>query len=241
MVVIDAARDAARDAHRAALDAHRAARRPERSVESGLPKLRGRLHQVAFLAAIPAGVLLVLSAHGTSARVAAIVYSLTVAGLFASSSLYNRALGTSRLRPWMQWIDHAMIYLLIAGTYTPVCVVNLPRRWGVPLLSVIWVAALVGVTLKLCWRARFRRIGGALYVVMGWAAVLALPQLFSHLPRTSLILVVLGGALYSVGAVVLAVRRPNPVPVWFGYHEVWHTFVVAAAMSQYAAIWLALR
>ena len=139
-------------------------RPPERSADIGLPLLRGRLHQAAFVLAVPAGLALVLTVNGISARIAALVYSVTLAGLFASSALYNRRLGTPLLRPWMKWADHAMSYLLIAGSYTPMCVVSLPRRRGIPLLAVIWTAALAGAGLKFVWRYRFRVAGGVLAV-----------------------------------------------------------------------------
>ena len=216
-------------------------RPPERSADIGLPLLRGRLHQAAFVLAVPAGLALVLTVNGISARIAALVYSVTLAGLFASSALYNRRLGTPLLRPWMKWADHAMSYLLIAGSYTPMCVVSLPRRWGIPLLAVIWTAALAGAGLKFVWRYRFRVAGGVLYVALGWAAFAALPQLVEHLSGTSISLLLGGGALYMAGAIVLARRRPDPSPTWFGYHEVWHAFVVLAGGCHYAAIWLALH
>ena len=219
----------------------RAERPPERSSENGLPHLRGRLHQIALIVAIPAGVALVFTVHGTVARIAALIYSLTLAGLFASSSTYNLRLGTTRLRPWMKWVDHAMIYLLIAGSYTPMCLVTLPRRWGVPLLAVIWTSALLGAGLKLFWRSRFRRAGGILYMTLGWAAFLALPQFVKLLSPLALTLLLMGGALYTLGAVVLARRRPDPSPTWFGYHEVWHAFVVGAGACQFGAIWIALH
>ena len=219
----------------------RVARGPERSAELGLPAYRGRSHQAALLVSIPAGVALVASVHGVSERLAAAVYALTLAGLFATSALYNRLLGTPRLRPWMKWLDHAMIYLLIAGSYTPFCLVTLPRPLGLVLLAVVWGAALAGAGLKLLWRYRFRLAGAVLYVALGWVSVLLLPQLVTHLSTPALWLLLAGGVFYSAGALVLARRLPDPNPVWFGYHEVWHAFVVVAGICHFGAIWLALH
>lgn len=205
------------------------------------PRYRGRLHQIALIASIPAGVLLVLAAaHSVDARIAAAIYACSLTGLFATSSLYNRLLGTVRLRPWMRWLDHSMIYVLIAGSYTPVCWVALPRRWSIPLLAVVWTAALGGVLLKVTKLRRFRRLGGALYVTMGWVSVLVLPKLFESLQLWAAGLLITGGALYTVGAVTLWLRKPNPSP-HFGYHEVWHSFVVVAGACHFAMTWLALN
>lgn len=205
------------------------------------PRYRGRLHQIALIASIPAGVLLVLAAaHSVDARIAAAIYACSLTGLFATSSLYNRLLGTVRLRPWMRWLDHSMIYVLIAGSYTPVCWVALPRRWSIPLLAVVWTAALGGVLLKVTKLRRLRRLGGALYVTMGWVSVLVLPKLFESLQLWAAGLLITGGALYTVGAVTLWLRKPNPSP-HFGYHEVWHSFVVVAGACHFAMTWLALN
>ena len=175
-----------------------------------------------------------------SQGIAAAIYACSLTGLFATSSLYNRLLGTVRLRPWMRWLDHSMIYVLIAGSYTPVCWVALPRRWSIPLLAVVWTAALGGVLLKVTKLRRLRRLGGALYVTMGWVSVLVLPKLFESLQLWAAGLLITGGALYTVGAVTLWLRKPNPSP-HFGYHEVWHSFVVVAGACHFAMTWLALN
>jgi len=205
------------------------------------PRFRGRLHQFAFVASIPAGVgLIVLAAHSTQTRIAAAIYALSVTALYATSALYNRLLGTPRLRSWMRWLDHAMIYVLIAGSYTPVTWEKLPRTWSIPLLSAVWFAALTGITMKLTSLKRFRRIGGGLYFVMGWVSVLVLPQLLQELSGAEKFFLFLGGFLYMVGAILLRLQRPNPTPS-FGYHEVWHTFVFLAGASHFAMNWLSLQ
>jgi hemolysin III len=207
-------------------------------LEGGKPKHRGRLHQFAFFLSIPIGLLFVISAPRSSgARIASIIYALSVSALYFTSGLYNRLLGTPRLQPWMRWLDHAMIYVLIAGSYTPVCWVALPRSWSIPLLSTIWTAALVGIVIKLSPLRKYRRVGGALYFAMGWAAIIAIPQLFHALSMLSSVLLVVGGVLYTTGSIVLRVQRPNPSQ-HFGYHEVWHTFVFAAGVCHFAMNWI---
>ena len=202
------------------------------------PRHRGRMHFVAFLASIPLGfVLVVAGAHTPSARIASAVFALSVTGLFGTSALYNLSLGTPRLRPWMRWVDHAMIYVLIAGSYTPVSWLALPRSWSIPLLAIVWIAAVGGMVLKLTSLKRFRRVGGTLYVTMGWMSVFALPQLVQRLTTTSVVLLAIGGALYTIGGILLLLRRPNP-HAHFGYHEVWHTFVVLAVGCHFAMTYL---
>lgn len=204
------------------------------------PRHRGRLHQLAFLASIPAGIALIgVAAHTVNGRVAAAVYALSVTGLFFTSSLYNRLAGTGRMRSWMRWLDHAMIYVLIAGSYTPVCWIALPRSWSVPVLAVVWTAALGGVVMKLTSLKRFRRLGGTLYVALGWFSVIALPKLIAGLSVPAIVLLLAGGAAYMVGATLLWLRRPNPHRD-FGYHEVWHAFVVVAAACHFGMTWITL-
>ncbi len=212
----------------------------ERSAAATYPTHRGRSHQVALPVAMIGTIAMVVSAQTTAGKVGAAIYGVSLAGLFTSSSLYNRALGTHRFRPWMRWFDHAMIYLLIAGSYTPTCLVSLPRRIGIPLLIIVWTGAIAGVLVKTFWRARARVFGAVLYLAIGWAAIAALPSLFSSLTRTATSLFIVGGILYTVGALTLYLRRPNPRPEVFGYHEVWHLYVVAAAACHFGGNWLAL-
>ncbi len=204
------------------------------------PAHRGRLHQIAFFLSIPAGLALVLWAANTNAeRFVAVIYALSVAGLYFTSGLYNRLLGTAKLKPWMRWLDHSMIYILIAGSYTPVSWMILKRQWSAPLLSVLWLAALGGIAIKMTSLRRFRRIGGGLYFAMGWAAIAVLPQLLGGLPKLGAVALALGGACYMIGSIILRVQRPNPT-VDFGYHEVWHAFVFAAGIFHFIMNWVAL-
>jgi hemolysin III len=204
------------------------------------PRHRGRLHQVAFFVSIPTVVLLVsVAARSNGARIASLVYGLSLTGLFFTSSLYNRLAGTTRMRSWMRWLDHSMIYVFIAGSYTPVCWVTLQRHWSIPILAIVWTAALGGVLLKMTSFRRFRRVGGTLYVCIGCFAVLLLPKLYPALTPWARLFLLAGGATYLVGAIVLWVRRPNPT-VDFGYHEVWHGFVAIAAALHFAMTWIAM-
>jgi hemolysin III len=212
----------------------------ERAEREVLPRLRGRSHQAALVASIPAAVVLVSHASTTVGKVGCAIYMATLTGLFLTSSIYNRSIGTARLRPWMRWTDHAMIYALIAGSYTPSCLAVLPRRVGIPLLATVWTAAIVGSVAKFALKHRFRLAGGVLYTLIGCAALVALPQLFRHAPVTSVLLYLGGGALYGIGGLSLYRRSPDPRPDLFGYHEVWHLFVIGGASAHFAATWLAV-
>ncbi|MBW3574180.1 MAG: hemolysin III family protein [Actinobacteria bacterium] len=199
------------------------------------PRHRGRMHQIAFFVSIPAGAALVALATSASARVGAIVYALSLTGLFGTSAAYHRLAHGVRARAVMRRLDHAMIFVLIAGSYTPMCLLALRGSWRVAALSAVWSVAAVGVALKV-FRLQAMRLGNSLYVVLGWAVLLILPQLTDRVGAATIVLLGAGGVLYTVGAVVLTRRRPDPVPHVFGYHEVWHSLVVAAAACHYVMI-----
>ncbi|HKY14432.1 MAG TPA: hemolysin III family protein [Microthrixaceae bacterium] len=206
------------------------------------PSWRGRIHQAAFFLSIPAGLFLLAAAHSTAARVAVAVYWASLAGLFGASASYHRLARTPTSVKWLRRLDHSMIFVLIAGTYTPICLLVLPRVWGIPMLVVVWVTALAGVIMKMVRvTATSTRSGSWLYVVMGWGSVLVMPQLLANLDAARLILLGTGGLLYSVGVVVLASRRPNPRPATFGYHEIWHAMTVGAGACHFALIALVLK
>lgn len=200
------------------------------------PSWRGRMHAWAFAAAIPAGVLLILFADGAAARTAAAIYAATLILVFGTSAAYHRLASSDRARRILQRLDHSMIYLLIAGTYVPVCLVALPTAWGVSMLSMVGGLALIGIVIKLGGIQRLYWLGYALYPIMGWALVIAAPVLVDSLTTTALVLIVAGGVAYTVGFPILLVRRPNPWPRTFGYHEVWHGFTVIAAGLHFAAV-----
>lgn len=205
------------------------------------PRLRGRLHQVAFFVSIPAGIALVVLARAAAARVGAAVFAATLSGLYGVSAAYHRgrwSVGAHRL---MKHLDHSMIFVFIAGTYTPVTLLALRPAWGITLLALAWSGAAVGVLITVLRLERWRRVGFAMYLVLGWLAIVAAPQLLHSLTRPELALLVVGGVLYTVGAIVLASNRPDPHPAVFGYHEVWHTFVVGANTCHYALVLLLIR
>jgi hemolysin III len=204
------------------------------------PRLRGRLHQVAFLVSVPAGIALVMAARTWPARAGVLVYALSLSAMFGTSAALHRLRWSPRARLRMDRLDRTLIYVLIAGSYTPVCLLALRPGWRVALLALVWTGAAVGVALVLIGTRR-RGIGVlrmALYLGLGWMSLLVLPELARTLGLGRLALGVVGGVLYTVGAVVLIRRRPDPSPRVFGYHEVWHAFTVAAGACHYALIWL---
>ncbi|HKG16176.1 MAG TPA: hemolysin III family protein [Solirubrobacteraceae bacterium] len=201
------------------------------------PRLRGLSHQWAFFVSLLTGGALVVSAPTAEATVAAAVYAASVAGLFGASALYHRInWASAKARAWMRRLDHSMIFLLIAGTYTPFAVLALHGPLSTAILIAVWAGALAGIVFKLVWIAAPKAVVAAVYVVLGWVAVAAFPQLISRLGVLPTALVAAGGVLYTVGAVIYALRRPDPVPTVFGYHELFHSLVIAAAALQYAVV-----
>ncbi|MGB3737473.1 MAG: hemolysin III family protein [Ilumatobacter sp.] len=200
------------------------------------PAWRGRMHAGAFFIAIPAGIALVTVAERAAARTAASIYVVSLLVMLGMSAAYHRLARSPAARRWMQRLDHAGIYVLIAGTYVPMTIVAMPLAWGIPVLSVIAGAAVVGIAVKLSGFARLQRAAYVLYPAMGWAVVIALPVLFDSLTGLQFSLVVAGGLVYTLGIPVLVWKRPDPWPSVFGYHEIWHTFVVVAAALHFAAV-----
>ena len=200
------------------------------------PAWRGKMHAWAFFASIPAGIALIVVASGAAAIVGAAIYSATLLLLFGTSAAYHRLAQSERARTIMQRLDHSMIYLLIAGTYVPLCLVALPPSWGIPMLVIVGTLAALGMVLKLAFFHGARHVSYALYIVMGWVAIVATPVLVDSLTGLQLGLIVAGGMAYTVGFPVLMVKRPNPWPTTFGYHEVWHLLTVIAASLHFAAV-----
>ena len=205
------------------------------------PRLRGRLHQIAFFASIPQGVAVVVVAAGAMARVGATVYALSLSGMYGASALYHRLKWSPRALVRMKRLDHSMIFVLIAGSYTPFALLVLHGWWSSVILSLAWAGAAFGIAIKLLSMERLRVLGGAMYIVLGWLVIIAMPQLVHGMSPAGVALLFAGGVLYTLGAVVLWRRWPDPNPRWFGYHEVWHTMVVTATLCHYAAIMLLLR
>ena len=204
------------------------------------PRLRGVSHQYAFFAALAFGALLVAGASGASERAAAAVFAGALAAMFGVSALYHRVTWRPRTRRWMRRLDHAAIFLLIAGTYTPFGLLALSGAWRWTVLPIVWGGALAAIVLKLAWVDGPQWLTAALGIALGWAGVVALPQLVDHAGWAGIALLGAGGLLYTGGAVVYAMRRPDPVPAVFGYHELFHALVIAAAACQYAAVALVL-
>ena len=201
------------------------------------PRLRGVSHQWAFFCSLFTGAALVVAAPAGEATVASAIYAASVAALFGTSALYHRVTWpTPNARRWMRRLDHSMIFLLIAGTYTPFALLVLEGTLATVILVVVWAGALGGIVLKLVWIDAPKSVVAVLYVMLGWVAVAAFPDLLDELGVTSTVLVAVGGLLYTAGAVVYALGRPNPAPTVFGYHEIFHALVIAAAALQYAVI-----
>ncbi len=193
-------------------------------------------HEIAFFIALPLGAALAVSAHGAVARTAASVFAASVAAMFGVSGLFHRIACTPSVRRWLGRLDHAMIYGLIAGTYTPVGLLAVHPSWRAPILAIVWGGALVGAVTKLVWRNAPSWIAPATCIALGWIAAIVFPQIIDRIGVAGALLLLAGGLAYTAGAVVYAWRRPNPIPATFGYHELFHAFVIVAVACQYATI-----
>ncbi|HSD76881.1 MAG TPA: hemolysin III family protein [Solirubrobacteraceae bacterium] len=204
------------------------------------PRLRGVSHQYAFFVAVVLGALLVARAPAGAGTVATAVYALGFCGLFGVSALYHRVTWGPRAQGWMRRLDHSMIFVFIAASYTPVAVLVLDGTAATVVLAVVWGGAAAGVILKLVWISAPRWLSALLYVALGWVAVATLPDQWSSLGWLAVAAFGAGGVLYTAGAVVYARGRPDPWPRVFGYHEVFHALVIAAAAIHFAVIALAV-
>jgi len=199
------------------------------------PRLRGVIHEVGFYTVLVLSVPLILTAEPGRARLSAIVFSACLAGCFGASALYHRPTWSPARRSWLARLDHAGIYLLIAGTYTPFGLLVLSRNWAIPVLAIVYTGAATAILLKLFWPGKPKVLSAVIGIALGWVAVAAVTQL-AKIGATGLTLIALGGLFYTVGAVIYARRRPDPRPAVFGYHELFHLCTVAAAGCQYVAI-----
>nr|WP_051714692.1 hemolysin III family protein [Nocardia rhamnosiphila] len=205
--------------------------------------MRGWIHTWATGIAAVAVIALVATAATVSATavVATLIYGLTICALFGISAVYHRITWqTVQARTRMKRADHSMIFLFIAGTYTPFALLGLPEPTGQILLAVVWTGALAGVALKLLWPLAPRWVGVPLYLLLGWAVVPVGGELYRSVGLPAVLLLVAGGLAYSIGAVLYATRWPNPWPSTFGHHEFFHAATVVAALCHYAAVWLVL-
>ncbi len=205
------------------------------------PHLRGWLHAGAFPLSLLAGVVLVVLAPTTTARVSTAVFAATACLLFGVSAVYHRGTWSPRTHGVLQRLDHANIFLIIAGTYTPFSVLLLPEGKARTLLTIVWVGAVVGVVFRVLWVHAPRWLYVPAYLALGWAAVAYLPSFFERGPLAVVLLVIVGGALYTFGGVVYGIKRPDPSPRWFGFHEVFHALTVAAFVAHYVGVSIAVH
>jgi hemolysin III len=205
--------------------------------------MRGWLHAYAFFVAVVCGIVLCSIAAtrpGNTPLVSCVIYSLTVCGLFGVSALYHRRVWGKRGYQIMRRLDHSMIFIFIAGTYTPFCTLLLSKRSATILLSVVWAGAIAGVAVKMIWPHASRWLSAPLYIALGWAAIIVLPDILRTGGVAAFVLLAVGGVAYSVGAVFYALRRPNPWPTVFGHHEFFHACTLVAAICHHIAIYFAL-
>jgi hemolysin III len=209
------------------------ATQPPAAVER--PLLRGALHGVAFAAALGVGVLLVVFSR-ESRVLPATVFAVSAAVMLGTSTLYHRVSWAPSARLWMRRADHAGIFLLIAGTYTPVALISLGGAWRTTVLAVVWAGALAAAISKFCWVAAPSWVTASLGLALGWVGVIVLPQFAHREGIAAVVLIAAGGLAYTAGALVYAMKRPDPVPRIFGYHELFHALTIVALACQYVAI-----
>lgn len=219
------------------------ARRPSPTPFDEKPRLRGRFHQIAFFLSLPLGIGLVALAPTPTARIATVVYVFTLWALYGTSASFHRRHWQPNVWHIMRRLDHSAIFFFIAGSYTPIALLALDPPWSTTMLATAWAAAGIGAAVSLLGIGRHRAVSFTvypLYLVLGWFAAVATPQLITHLSVPAITLLAVGGIFYTLGFVVLMRRRPNPVPTVFEYHEVWHTLVVGGSACHFAMIVLVL-
>jgi hemolysin III len=200
------------------------------------PRLRGVFHQYAFYVAVVAGVIIVALSDSGRELVATWIYAAALAAMFGVSALYHRVdWRSARMRTWMRRLDHSTILLLIAGTYTPFALLAFDGVVADAVLVTVWAGAAAGLVLNLAWIDAPKWLVAVVFVALGWVGVIAFPQMLD-LGLAPAALILAGGALYTLGAITYALRRPNPVPKVLGYHEIFHLLVIAAAAAHFVAI-----
>jgi hemolysin III len=234
----EAVNETARDAREAVNE--RAVAAKEAAVEAIAavkPKLRGVSHEWAFFASLVFGAALILVAKTPKATLAVAIYAVSLSALLGTSALYHRVnWKRPNVRQWMRRLDHSMIFFLIAGTYTPFALLAMHGALATAILVVVWVGALAGAIVEMVWIGHPKWVSATVYLAIGWVAAAAFPELWSSLGATGALLLAGGGLLYTAGAVVYATQRPDPNPAIFGYHEVFHAFVIAAAVLHFSVI-----
>jgi hemolysin III len=237
--VIADARDAGRG-YRAPMRTSLAALSRELDVPLGSPtrpSWRGRSHFLALIGIVPAFIVLLVLADGAAAKTGVAIYAVGVSSMFAVSATYHRWVHTIRARQLWRRADHATIFAAIAGTYTPLCLVAMPRSWGIPMLVLVWSGGLCGAAMKAVnWR-HARIVGSVLYIALGWAGLSVVPSMLDRSGLWPVLCLLAGGLLYTIGAIGFARKWPRLRPAVFSYHEVWHLFTIAAATTQLVAVW----
>jgi hemolysin III len=207
------------------------------------PRLRGWLHAYAAATSIVSGAVLIAVAaalRGGSAGATTGIYCATITMLFGTSALYHRLNWSPRAHRLMKRLDHSMIFVFIAGTYTPIAALTLPRNDAIAVLVAVWTGAAIGVGLQTGWSSAPRWLSAPCYIALGWVAAFVMPDLLHNAGVAAFVLIIAGGVIYTIGAVVYALKRPNPYPGVFGFHEVFHLCTLVAALCHYVAIWLAV-
>ena len=210
----------------------------------GKPRLRGWIHVYSAVIAVICGAALVAvswSLQSTRAGIATLIYTLTIVAMFTVSGVYHRVdWKSTTARKWMKRADHSMIFLFIAGSYTPFALLALPENDGWVLLWIVWCGALAGVALKMLWPSSPRWLGVPLYILLGWVAVWFIGPIMQGAGVAAVVLLIVGGVLYSIGGVLYALKWPNPWPATFGHHEFFHACTAVAAICHYIAMWFAV-
>jgi hemolysin III len=207
------------------------------------PRMRGWLHAYAAFISVVSGVTLVAvsaTLRGDKAALATTIYAITVTCLFGTSAMYHRRGWGPTAMSLMKRLDHSMIFVFIAGTYTPFAVLTLPNTSSAAVLVVVWIGAILGVVIKNTWPDAPKLISVPLYILLGWVAVFLLPTLLHSFGVAALVLIATGGIFYTLGALAYGFKKPNPYPATFGYHEVFHLCTLIAAICHYVAVWLAV-
>ncbi|MHB1473325.1 MAG: PAQR family membrane homeostasis protein TrhA [Dermatophilaceae bacterium] len=212
----------------------------EAAVAAVKPKLRGWIHAGTFPLALAAGIVLVALAPNSKARIGAVIFAITAALLFGTSAVYHRGTWSASVQGLLKRMDHSNIFLIIAGTYTPFALLLLPPNQGHSLLLIAWIGAIGGVLFRVFWVGAPRWLYTPIYVALGWVAVFYLKPLYQNGGATVVVLIAVGGLLYTLGAVIYGTKRPNPSPRWFGFHEIFHVCTVAAFAVHYIAVSMAV-
>jgi len=222
---------------RAAQKAESAREVASEAIAAVKPRLRGVSHQWAFVVSLFLGAGLIVAAKTPKATLAVAIYAVSLSALLGTSALYHRVNWTRPdVRRWMRRLDHSMIFFLIAGTYTPFALLVLHGPLAGAILLVVWIGAIAGAIVEMVWIDHPKWVAALIYIALGWVAAVAFPELWNDMGVTGTLLVAAGGLLYTAGAVVYATQRPDPNPRVFGYHEIFHAFVIAAAAAHFAAI-----